>query len=93
MFGEPTQTGLKLIERWTNAEKVKRHLVRDLAVADEDIDEAVNALGRWMAPGDMKVGETICVWHGNSLIAVKLTPDKSYEISVRKRGEDCRLPV
>ena len=86
---EPTTEGVRHIERWQSAIKVMDQQQRALSRARTELENAVNCLGRWMVPDDIKVGETLCVWHADALIAVTkmdASGNGSFKIQVRRSG-------
>ena len=87
--GAVTAEGTRLIEGWQHAIEAVERCRRDLNSADCRKANAEIALGRWLVPGDAKVGESFSVWYGDSLITaevIDLSGNGTYKISVRKRG-------
>ena len=91
-LGKVTHAGDSLIKGWQHATR-RLGMARDeLAEAIIDCAECERELARWLLPGDAKLGETIGVWYGDSIITAAKTsgnPD-SYAIVVRDRGRSLR---
>ena len=95
-----TTEGSRLIARWLGA-------VRDVELAQGSLRTAENseinaqaALAKWLMPSDMKPGEKVAVWHGDSLFQVELAPRESFspqsgeahieyvpKVTIRTRGK------
>lgn len=90
MTSDVTSQGQHLIGNWLAARRRKERAATEQENAAAELAEQTNALGRWMAPEDAQIGETFCVWHGDSLIAVRYTGADTYSVSVRKRGKSLR---
>jgi hypothetical protein len=69
--GALTSEGERLVRAWLDAKKGVEHAESQLNSAECALANAHDALAKWLAPGDMKVGEKIAVWHGDSLIQVE----------------------
>lgn len=91
-MGEVTLEGEQLVKSWRYAQERLAQAKSEVNRAECDVLNTTNALGRWLAPGDAKAGETFCVWYGDSLIQcfVRYAPSDGvagdFEITVRKRG-------
>lgn len=91
---EPTREGQRLIDDWQSAVQHLDRTKQEVNSAYCVLDNATNALGRWMVPDDINIGETLCVWHGASLIAVTKTEASglgTFKIKVRK--SDRKAPL
>lgn len=87
---EPTSKGAKLIEHWQACKGELESAKREVNRLHCALENSVNKLGRWMVPDDMAVGETLSVWHGDSLIAVTKDDDNgsgSFSVKVRRSGK------
>jgi len=84
---DPTRKGVELIQRWRYAIERLDDCGRAKISAECELTNATNALGHWMSPSDMRVGETISVWYGSELIAVTKTEGSgngTFKIEIRK---------
>lgn len=85
-MSEPTSDGKRLIKNWLNAKDHVARLRRELNSAECDLKNNEQALGKWMAPPDAKLGEKICVWWEDNLFQVECG-DFDYKVTVRTRGK------
>ena len=99
-MGDLTIEGEGLVKRWLGARETLERLRGQVSAAECDLRDAANQLGAWLTPsGDVKIGETFCVWYGDSLISVRVVsppshdrfPGGKYELSERKSGRTLRL--
>lgn len=77
---EVTQVGRRLIEAYKCTQERAASAERSLSMAREDAANAERELATWLTPSDMKNGETIGVWMGDSIFAVTLEPSVRYSI-------------
>ena len=91
---EPTRDGKHFIERWQRAIKALQIADRAKNIAECELTNARDALGGWMVPDDVRIGETIGVWNGDSLISVTKTDGSgngTFNIEIRKAGRKTLL--
>lgn len=68
-----TKTGRELIREWAHAKERVERLREQINRAEVEAANAELALSRWMLPPDAKMGETISIWFGDSLLQVIAT--------------------
>lgn len=94
-----TSEGKRLVEAWTNATMRRTRKAEELAVCYINERDTEAALAAWLAPSDIKPGEKISVWYGDSLIQVEwggvaegVNPChiSSTRVTVRTRGKHGR---
>lgn len=87
-MNDVTAEGSRLITRWLQAvdgvERAKSALNR---TQTEELN-AQAELAKWLMPADMKPGEKIAVWHGDSLFQVELAPRESFSVPGGERHID-----
>jgi hypothetical protein len=66
-----TQEGAQLVDAWLNAQQAVERTEQQLRSDKHHLESRHDALAKWLAPSDMKVGEKIGVWHGDGLIQVE----------------------
>lgn len=93
--GTVTADGQRLIERWTHAIAAWDDLKRQENQVWCEVQNAKNALAKWLKPEDAKPGETYAVWSGDSMIQVVVEHTVEEDgvktfvadhVSIRKRG-------
>lgn len=67
-----TAEGRRLVDCWINTQRGLERAKAALNRAECDLQNAQNALARWMLPEDARTGEKIAIWHGDSLIQVEV---------------------
>ena len=73
-MNDVTAEGSRLITYWLQAIETVDRAKSGLSRAQTDEMNAQEALAKWLMPTDMKPGEKIAVWHGDSLFQVELAP-------------------
>lgn len=99
-MADVTSEGARLIAAFLAAQKSVDMARSALNSAECDRDNSERALAKWLMPSDMKPGEKIAVWHGDSLFQVELAPRESFsteggashidyepKVTVRTRGK------
>ena len=83
----PTDKGKRLINSWVAAQDRLVRAKSEVNGAECDVSNTRNALARWMLPEDVKPGEKIAIWYGDSLIQVEhVGPNYDAIVTVRTRG-------
>lgn len=77
---EVTQEGKRLIEAYKRTQARVISVESALSMARADATDAERELATWLRPSDMKNGETIGVWMGDSIFAVTLEPVSKFSI-------------
>ncbi len=99
--GEVTREGMWHIQGWLSAREGMERAEKALQSARTDFANAEAKLAKWLMPADMKPGEKIAIWAGDSLFQVELEEQKSYpadengepivsykpKVTVRSRGK------
>lgn len=91
-MADVTPEGERLIKDWQAAQERLVRARSEVNGAECAVNNAMNALGRWLAPDDAEKGEKIAVWYGDSLVQVEIVNPFSndYEITIRQRGRSLR---
>lgn len=76
-----TREGEQLVSAYIRAEENLRQARSRVNGAECDMQNAETALAKWLMPTDMKPGEKIAVWRGDSLFQVELAPMEAYSTS------------
>lgn len=66
----PTYETQKLIDRWESARRSVADSRRRLARAEVELDNAANALGKFLAPSNAEMSEIFCVWVGGRILSI-----------------------
>ena len=77
---EPSSEGLQHIKRFLGAQWSVEEAKRALRSAECELSNAEAALAKWLAPADMKPGEKIAVWAGDSLFQVESVPVDEFSL-------------
>ena len=82
-----------LVDRWLNATVCKAEADSMANRASTDLSNAVNALGKRLDPGDMKISESIRLWarlneKQERLVVVTKIGTGSYNIVFRGEGRE-----
>jgi hypothetical protein len=90
MTTSANRKGDELATTWHDALKSVARDRAALSRSDTAFLNAANELGKWIDPGDMNLGEEICIWARvssgkESLLVVKKTAENSY--TVRERAK------
>jgi hypothetical protein len=85
-MGDLTREGENLVRDWLCAKQEVARLKAALNRAECDEVNAQIALAKWLMPSDMKVGEKIGVWQGDSLFQVEKRESGDTVVTVRTRG-------
>lgn len=80
--GDVTREGERVIQRWLDAQEDVKAAKSALTRAECEDANAHSALAKWLMPSDMKPGEKIGVWVGDSLFQVELVERKAYPAGV-----------
>jgi len=75
---ELVNDGERLVSRYMRAQEEVLTAKRELGRAETEAHNAEMELAKWLIPSDMKQGEKIAVWRGDSLFQVEMTPVESY---------------
>lgn len=67
---EPSSDGMHLIREWHHAKEHVSKLKKQLEAAEDVAALAEDRLVKWMVPNDVRKGEVICIWVGDSLLRV-----------------------
>lgn len=99
-MSDVTREGSRLIATWLAASESLERARSSVNRASCDLANAEAALAKWLMPDDMKPGEKIAVWEGDSLFQVELAPRESFshpdgerhvshepKVTVRTRGK------
>lgn len=75
--------GERLVSAYLYAQEQLERAKREVIGSECSLNNAEEALAKWLMPADMAPGEKIAVWRGDSLFQVELAPRQAYEV-----GED-----
>lgn len=96
-MGTVVREGANYVEAWQRAKDRLARARDEVNRAECEVRNAEIALGRWLAPGDAKVGESFSVWYGDSLITGEVvqpatTPGAGgeFKVTIRKRDKSLR---
>ena len=85
---EVTSEGKRMIDAWILSQEEVRRSESRLSSAKADEHSTRMALAKWMLPEDVKEGEKIAVWFGDSLIQVEYGDKRTDPVvTVRARGK------
>jgi hypothetical protein len=84
---EPNSMGFACIKRYIDSRARLDQAERSLRVAQGEATDAECELAKWLMPKDMKPGEKIAVWAGDSLFQVELAPVDTLAIGTNGRAE------
>jgi len=100
-MSELTSEGMRLVADYLGSIQSVQQAKDRLGSAECDLSNTERALAKWLMPSDMKPGEKIGVWLGDSLFQVELEERKSYpvgegepmvshepKVTVRYRGKE-----
>ncbi len=77
-----------LVQRWINAKTNLKRIDREQSSAQCELSNAVNELGKWLVPNDLKQGtEPFNIWFGSGIIQANRTEANNYEIKWRKEPD------
>lgn len=85
-MSDVTKQGQELIKEWISDVNTLKTSEQKIDNLRNHVSDSRNALGEWLCPGDAKVGESFCVWHGDSLIQATKR-EGGYMVVVRSRGK------
>ena len=83
-MSELVSEGQRLVARFLSAGEEVRTAQQDQRRAEAELSNAEQALAKWLMPDDMKPGEKIAVWHGDSLFQVEMAPQTAHEVESGK---------
>lgn len=88
-----TPEGKHFIKQWL----ITKHCVEDakhgVTRAECNFANAETALAKWLAPSDIKPGEKIGVWYGDSLFQVESVESLSYPAPIANNSEEDTNPI
>lgn len=79
--------GERLVSAYLHAHEELERAKRDVTGSECSVRTAEEALAKWLMPADMKPGEKIAVWRGDSLFQVELVPRESYAVGGDEEGK------
>jgi len=75
-----TADGARLIKAFLGAQEDLASAERSVSSSRCELNNAERALAKWLMPSDMKAGEKVAVWMGDSLFQVELAPQTAYAV-------------
>jgi hypothetical protein len=82
-----TSEGDRRVSIYLAAQENLRRAKSTLGSAECDASNAEASLAKWLMPSDMKPGEKIAVWRGDSLFQVELVPREAYAVGGDSDGK------
>lgn len=86
-MGDVTSDGYRLIKNYLSAKDRLQRARNELANAETEAKACEKELADWLSPSDIKEGEKIGVWHGDSIFQVEQLPVGQRKVTVRTRGK------
>jgi len=82
-----TTSTQECVTGWIRAKRRVVDVKHQLSVAECELMNATNDLGRWLVPKDAKEGEQFHIWYGNGILAAQLQKGCSNDYAVCWRKE------
>lgn len=76
----------RLVKNWLEAQEELRTAITNQQRKTTELHQAAEALAKFLLPADVKPGEKIGIWYGDSLILAEQTEAGEYNCRVRTCG-------
>lgn len=81
----------RLVKNWLNDQATLQQAVAQQQRSTDELKKSADALAQYLLPADVKPGEQIGVWYGDSLILATKTEAGEFTCRVRTAGRAINL--